>query len=516
MTAAQPSRTKKIVLIAGAIGVVALLAASFFFKPGSAPPRPAVEAGRDAAALYAIDTPPVPRSAAPGRLVAGETAIAIEAMQGRDRTSRQVLFFNRGETTVTVEGIELSGDPDFSVTSSCSELQPGASCEVRIAVPHAAAGRFRGALELRWRAAGLSGIETARVAVSAAIAALPEIAAPPPFDETAWRLSEMRRARAQAPSGLIAGREAGEAEIVERADGAYVRRRPAIADDTPASTQENYGGYPRRTSTFPVDRTRVITADRVIPATLQTSINSRIPGEVRAIVSENVMGADGRLVLIPARTALLGRYEGAMPGGGTATGGARGLRVGDVRLAIRWVRMIRPDGAHVIIDDAGYDAMGRAGLIGEVDNRIFERFFGAALVSTMSVGGAIAQGYLSTSDVGYQSVIQNGTTVLVPRLPSPGERAMSDGMRQAIDRMSNFAEQMLREGMNLEPIITIPQGTQFFVVPRDDLWFPAPKQASGTRGGVLETRIVRRPEAPGMRLFGGDQEDRMSGGDSAN
>ncbi|MBL0929419.1 MAG: TrbI/VirB10 family protein [Alphaproteobacteria bacterium] len=326
----------------------------------------------------------------------------------------------------------------------------------------------------------------------------------------------MRRARAQAPSALIAGRETGDPEIVERADGAFVRRRPAISDETPASAQENYGSHPRRTSSFPVDRTRVITADRVIPATLQTSINSRLPGEVRAIVTQNVMGADGRLVLIPARTALLGRYEGAMPGGGTAAGGGRALRVGDVRLAIRWVRMIRPDGAHVVIDDAGYDAMGRSGLIGEVDNRVFERFFGAALVSTMTVGGAMAQGYLAAGAVAFPDAISNGPARLVARMAPPGRGPMKDGMRQAIDRMSNFAEQMLREGMNLEPIITIPQGTQFFVVPRDDIWFPAPKQASAARGGVLETRIVRRPEAPGMRLFGGDQDDRAAGGDSAN
>ncbi len=88
---------------------------------------------------------------------------------------------------------------------------------------------------------------------------------------------------------------------------------------------------------------------------------------------------DGRRVLIPSGSRLIGDYKS-------------GLATGQTRVFIVWTRLLRADGVSVQLGSIGGDALGRAGVAGFVDEHYVERFGSAIL---LSIAGAGAQ-YLST------------------------------------------------------------------------------------------------------------------------
>jgi len=115
----------------------------------------------------------------------------------------------------------------------------------------------------------------------------------------------------------------------------------------------------------------------VIPAVLETALDSTRPGAVRAIVSRDVRGFDGSRTLIPRGSRVYGEY------------GAE-LNSGQSRALIRWTRLVRPDGALIALDSPASDPLGRAGVKGKVNSKFLERFGEALLQSTLDVGAGIA------------------------------------------------------------------------------------------------------------------------------
>ena len=110
-----------------------------------------------------------------------------------------------------------------------------------------------------------------------------------------------------------------------------------------------------------------------IQALLETAINSDLPGYTRAIVRRDVRGFDGKTVLIPRGSRVIGQYRNAMS-------------LGQSRVFIIWSRVIRPDGVTVQIGSPGGDSLGEGGLTGEVNTHFFARFGGAILMSVLNAG----------------------------------------------------------------------------------------------------------------------------------
>ena len=113
----------------------------------------------------------------------------------------------------------------------------------------------------------------------------------------------------------------------------------------------------------------------IIPGVLETAINSDLPGFTRAVVSRDVLSFDGRAVLIPRGSRLIGQYKSA-------------VALGQSRAFIIWTRVLRPDGVSIQIGSPGTDALGRGGLEGDVDRHFFRRFSGSILLSVLSAGVA--------------------------------------------------------------------------------------------------------------------------------
>lgn len=115
----------------------------------------------------------------------------------------------------------------------------------------------------------------------------------------------------------------------------------------------------------------------VVPAVLETALDSTRPGAVRALVQSDIRAFDGSRVLIGRGSRLYGEYQSD-------------LQPGQKRALIRWTRLIRPDGVTVALDSPASDPLGRAGVEGKVDGKFLQRFGGAILQSVLDIGVGVA------------------------------------------------------------------------------------------------------------------------------
>jgi type IV secretion system protein VirB10 len=134
------------------------------------------------------------------------------------------------------------------------------------------------------------------------------------------------------------------------------------------------------------DKGSVVAQGAMIPAVLETALDSDLPGFARAVVSRDVRSFDGMAVLIPRGSRVIGEYRPATSQGQT-------------RAFVIWTRVLRPDGVSIQIGSPATDPLGRAGLSGSVDNHFFERFSGAILLTVINAGATALAGTPSTEVV---------------------------------------------------------------------------------------------------------------------
>lgn len=189
----------------------------------------------------------------------------------------------------------------------------------------------------------------------------------------------------------------------------------------------------------------------LVPGILETAIVSDLPGQIRAITSQDVYSFDGRRILIPTGTRLIGEYQSEV---------TRGQK----RIFVIWTRLLRDDGVTVRLNSIGTDSLGRSGLTGLVDNKWRERFGSAILLSIVGAGSSYLTGYGGSSGSG-SSGSDNGS--------SDSDRA-ADLARQTIAQtFSDMANQALSDSLSIPPTISVHQGERVFVYVRQDLDFSA-------------------------------------------
>ncbi|MGO4560191.1 type IV secretion system protein VirB10 [Mesorhizobium sp. 2RAF21] len=184
----------------------------------------------------------------------------------------------------------------------------------------------------------------------------------------------------------------------------------------------------------------------MIPGILETAIVSDLPGQVRAIVSQDVHSFDGRRILIPTGTRLIGEYQSE-------------ITRGQKRIIVMWSRLIRDDGVTVRLNSIGADSLGRSGLTGRVDNKYRERFGSAILLSIVGAGASYLTGFGSGQAFGNDNDDAADAEALA---------------RETIAQtFSDMANQALSENLRIPPTISVSQGERIFVYVRQDLDFSA-------------------------------------------
>lgn len=146
-----------------------------------------------------------------------------------------------------------------------------------------------------------------------------------------------------------------------------------------ASRIGGVGGAPAQARAM-VNPTTTVTQGTLIPAILETAIDTNVPGYVRAVVSQDVRSFDGTKVLVPRSSRLIGQYQS-------------GLQNGQRRAYVIWTRLIRPDGASVNLASPAVGFDGTTGLAGKVSGAsFFKRFGSAMLLSVVGGVGSLATG----------------------------------------------------------------------------------------------------------------------------
>ncbi|EAL8354184.1 conjugal transfer protein TrbI [Campylobacter coli] len=201
-------------------------------------------------------------------------------------------------------------------------------------------------------------------------------------------------------------------------------------------SQKKDNGYLKYVKQKPLS-TYEIKAGWNIPAILITGVNSDLPGQILAQVTQNVYdSATGKYLLIPQGTKVVGAYSS-------------NIIYGQSRLLVAWNKLIFPNGDTLNLDGMqGTSQDGYTGFEDQVDNHYFRIFGSAFLLSSISAGIALSD----NSDTN-----------------SEKETASDKAIAQAIQQMGQVASEMIRKNMNISPTLKIRPGYKFNIFVTKDI-----------------------------------------------
>ncbi|MDR3126151.1 MAG: TrbI/VirB10 family protein [Rickettsiales bacterium] len=178
---------------------------------------------------------------------------------------------------------------------------------------------------------------------------------------------EVAENRAAAKSGDVGGpSEANSDPKIEDSLGILTKKRlsfvPFTIDD------------PSKISTDPKDERYVLRQSKPIPAVLTrplfiSDLNGDADHDAIATVERNVYGGDGRTIVIPTGSMLIGSSDITSAGEATQS---------IAKITVNWERLIRPDGAEFNLEEIGAysaDAQGRLGIAGKNDTEYMKNMF---------------------------------------------------------------------------------------------------------------------------------------------
>lgn len=186
----------------------------------------------------------------------------------------------------------------------------------------------------------------------------------------------------------------------------------------------------------------------VIPGIMVSGINSDLPGNLIAQVSQNVYDtATGYRLLIPQGSKLYGVYDSRVV-------------YGQSRVLIAWNRLNFPDGSAVTLGAMpGADMSGYAGFEDKVNNH-YLRIFGSSLLMSLITGGT---SYAADS-------VSNSNSNDNSNAPS-----VQDAMSAALAaQMGQTTMSLLEKNLNIKPTLEIRPGYQFNVIVTKDVVFKEP------------------------------------------
>ena len=154
-----------------------------------------------------------------------------------------------------------------------------------------------------------------------------------------------------------------------------------------------------------------------IDCTLETAIDSTLPGMTTCITATDTFSVDGSVVLLERGSKLVGETRGQ-------------VQQGSARVFVLWSEVRTPTGVVVPLDSPGTDELGRAGLSGQVERHFWDRFGAAILISvidsatqaaTHPSGGTFIYSPSGSQDV--SSEVLKGTIDIRPSIvKSQGDR----------------------------------------------------------------------------------------------
>ena len=166
-----------------------------------------------------------------------------------------------------------------------------------------------------------------------------------------------------------------------------------------------------------------------IDCTLETAIDTTLPGMTTCITATDTFSVDGKVVLLERGTKLVGETQSE-------------VQQGSSRVFVLWTEARTPMGVIVPLASPGTDTLGRSGLSGDVNRHFWDRFGAAILISVI--------------DETLESALRSGSGGTVIYGPSP-----------AVDVMT----EVLKSTINIPPTLIKNQGDRIQVFVARDLDF---------------------------------------------
>ena len=208
-------------------------------------------------------------------------------------------------------------------------------------------------------------------------------------------------------------------------------------------------------------------AGTVIPAALVTGINSDLPGQMIATVTQNVYDTvTGNYLLIPQGSRMLGQYDAQ-------------VAYGQRRVLLVWTRLIMPDGSSIILDRLqGTDKAGYSGLEDRVDSHWGRIFAGAALSTLLGVNAQL---------VAQDQSVNSGSITLAFRQSSQ-------------DSLNQVGQQLTRKNLNVQPTLTVRPGFPLRIIVNKDLILRPYVQIPWVGARVMKIKLGKLPNTGNVRI----------------
>lgn len=210
-------------------------------------------------------------------------------------------------------------------------------------------------------------------------------------------------------------------------------RKSAFLNHTPDTKVYASGRLQTPASPFQV------MAGTIISAAMVTGLNSDLPGQAIATVTEPVYDTvTGKTLLIPQASRLLGTYDAQ-------------VSYGQSRVLLVWTRLIMPDGSSIVLDRLpGADTKGFAGLEDETNKHWGKLLAGAALSTLLGVGAELGSQNSGLGGTGQQTVVVATS-------------------RSAEESVNQVGQQLTRRNLNVQPTLTVRPGFPVRVIVNKDL-----------------------------------------------
>lgn len=210
-------------------------------------------------------------------------------------------------------------------------------------------------------------------------------------------------------------------------------------------------GYLDSTRSAPISP-YVLPSGTVIPCTLLSGVNSDLPGNIVAQVTENVYDwVRHRAVLIPQGTKVFGVYDS-------------NIAFAQKRVQVLWTRLIYPDGS--VLDLQGMAGIDKQGYSGLRDKHYAH--YGRMLTAAILTAAFSSVGLLFDDNTSGNTVATSSGTVVVQGDNKSAQQEVAKAIAESLGQMG---QGFFNKALNVPPTILIRPGTRFNILCNADVPF---------------------------------------------
>lgn len=179
---------------------------------------------------------------------------------------------------------------------------------------------------------------------------------------------------------------------------------------TTLSTLLTTTSTPLQSANLLKNRDYLLVKGSFIDCVLQTRLDSTVPGMTSCVVTRNIYGDTGKVLLVERGSTVSGEYESNM-------------RQGQARIFVVWSRIKTPNGVVINLDSPGTDSLGGSGVPGYVDTHFGQRFGSAILLSMIQDASLAAASALANN---------NNTNITVNNTSTASEALAVEALKSTI------------------------------------------------------------------------------------